>query len=469
MRNTFKRIAGNLDNTQDLCCADPEVKEILNLETGEIISAREAIGYDVNRAMTLRRRLRSQLHDANENQMIMICPYCHKPLSLKCQFNGQRFYFAHIHRDNNCPQLDRKNWSKERIQAAKYNGQKESIPHKLMKEQLFKILEADPRFSDISVEKVVRGEDPSTWRKPDVRALYGGSLRVVFEIQLSTTFLDVVLGRRDFYSKKGELLVWIFKQFSTQDARMMEFDTFHANNMNAIVLDKEAWQQSRSRGRLSLKCVWVEPRTNETNLSHIENCGIFDFAELHKSVEHQKIFHFDYDSHRALVDEGIKKRQESIASEEVRNKFFESFDPMLDADDLCKYANKFFPNLNLCNNRIKWRLRGYFRMMNAAKTGNPRHEGSGWNYKNFKNIYDNVFKSHTSLFFIFCCAMKTYSRTESSSSIETRKKEAWNSIRTDGVKSKFHHDPVYTELTKVLFPEVHTTYNDLLEKYNIPC
>lgn len=74
MEKVFKRIAGNLDSTQDLCCSNPEVKEVLDLETGETISAREAIGSDVNRAMTLRRKLMSQLHAEEGDQMLMICP-----------------------------------------------------------------------------------------------------------------------------------------------------------------------------------------------------------------------------------------------------------------------------------------------------------------------------------------------------------------------------------------------------------
>lgn len=297
-----------------------------------------------------------------------------------------------------------------------------------------------------------------------MRAVYKNTFPVVFEIQLSTTFLDVVLGRRDFYRKKGELLIWIFKQFSVQDARMMEFDTFHANNMNAIVLDRDAFSKCKSKMRLSLKCVWVEPTIKDGDIFHVEKSDIFDFDELNKIVERQQIFKYDYDTNRKAIDLKIVALNEALEIEAIRNNFFESFDPTFEADDLCRYANKFFPDMGLCNNHIKWRLRGFFRMMNAAKTGNPKYEGSGWNYNNFKNIFDNVFKSHTSLFFLFCCAMKAYSRNETSVSINKRKREAWDSIREEGAKSKFHHAPVFAKLTEVLFPEVHKTYLKIMSK-----
>ena len=464
MDDDYKRIAGNLDNRQNLCCENPEVKEVLDLGTGKVLLAQDAIGSDVNGAMRLRRKLAGQHKITDDDQLEVICPYCHKPLRLNCLMSGQRFYFAHIKRENNCPQLEKKNWTKERIEAAKYNGQKESLPHKQMKGDLCRVLEADSRFSDIAVEEVVKGEDPSTWRKPDVRALYNGALRVVFEIQLSTTFLDVVLARRDFYREKGELLVWVFKKFSLRDARMMEFDTFHANNMNAIVLDQKAQEWCQQHGKLGLKCVWVEPKHEDGQLSHSEYSDIVDFEDLSKSVEDQQSYWFDYNGKRAIVDAELERWREVERVRNIRESFFDAFDPTLDADDQSKYANKFFPEMNLRSNDIKWRLNGYLRMMNAARTGDPTKRGGGWGFSNFKNIYDNVYKSHTSLYFLFCCAMKAYSRDETSTSITDRKEEAWRSVCADGENSKFHHASIYSELTEVLFPEVHEVYKEILSK-----
>lgn len=462
MDNEFKRIAGNLDNFENLCCDNPEVKEVLALTTGNVLLAEDVIGSDVNQAMKLRRDLAIQHKVDKDDQLLMICPYCHNPLRLNCRLNGQRFYFAHIHRENNCPQLDKKNWSKERILAAKYNGQKESIPHKLMKENLRYILELDSSFSDIKVEEVVKGTDPSTWRKPDVRALYEGKMRVVFEIQLSTTFLDVVLERREFYRKKNELLIWVFQEFTLKDSRMMEFDTFHANNMNAIVLDQESSLLSKQNRKLFFKCIWVEPEINNEKLSHSEHSAVIKFDQLNKDIDKQQIFIFDYDLKRRLIEEELEKYRKVIKIQNLRNDFFVHYDPTMDAGSLFKYASQFFQEIPSSDDTIKRSLYYYFRIMNAAKTGNPAKQGSGWNFDNFKSIYNEVYASHTSFYFLFCCSMKAYDRSEKSESIEKRKREAWNSIRAEGEKSKFHHDTLYTILTEKLFPEVYMVYKKLI-------
>lgn len=462
MDNVYKRIAGNLDNIKNLCCENPEVKEVLDLTTGDVFLAKDIIGSDVNKAMKLRRELAIQHKIDKDDQLLMICPYCHNPLRLNCRLNGHRFYFAHIQRENNCPQLDKKNWPKDRILAAKYNGQKESIPHKLMKEDLRNILKLDPKFSDIKVEEVVKGTDPSKRRKPDVRALYEGKIQIVFEIQLSTTFLDVVLERREFYRNKNELLIWVFQNFSLKDARMMEFDTFHANNMNAIVLDQEASYISKQKSKLFFKCIWVEPEINNKKLSHSEHSTIIEFDQLNKDIDKQQIFRFDYDSKRRSIEEELEKYRKVTKIQNLRNDFFSHYDPTMDTGSLVKYASQFFQEISSFDNTIKRLLFYYLRIMNAAKTGNPTTQGSGWNFDNFKSIYNEVYTSHKSFYFLFCCSMKAYGRNEKSDSIESRKREAWKSIRLEGEKSKFHHDALFTIITEKLFPEAYNVYKRLI-------
>ena len=77
--------------------------------------------------------------------------------------------------------------------------------------------------------------------KPDV-LVYAGQ-RVAFEIQLSTTYLDVIAGRRDFYLEQGGLLFWIFARFDTERLRMTDDDVF--------------WQQQTSMRSWFTRKVWT--------------------------------------------------------------------------------------------------------------------------------------------------------------------------------------------------------------------
>jgi len=128
--------------------------------------------------------------------------------------DSRLFYFKHVLEDGRCPQITRGELTMEEINARKYNGAKESARHIQMKEYVVKSLSADSRFSNIRVEKRWTGELSGEWRQPDVRATYNG-IDIVFEIQLSTTFLDVIVERRRFYQREGGLLFWIFADFKT--------------------------------------------------------------------------------------------------------------------------------------------------------------------------------------------------------------------------------------------------------------
>ncbi len=142
-----------------LCVDNPEIKEVINLKTGEILPVEVIIGSDYSKL----EKLRMDLAEANASDELLVA--------------------------------------------------KESPAHIRLKEIVKESLENAPNFSEVAVEKVWRGMDRSKWRKPDVQALWKGTTRIAFEIQLSTTFLHVIAERRLFYRDEGALLCWIFKRF----------------------------------------------------------------------------------------------------------------------------------------------------------------------------------------------------------------------------------------------------------------
>jgi len=82
----------------------------------------------------------------------------------------------------------------------KYKGAQESEAHRRLKALIERSLLADPRFQDVLAEKVWRGQrDPTSLRRPDIQARLD-DLRIVSEAQLTTTFLDVVIGRKTLHT-----------------------------------------------------------------------------------------------------------------------------------------------------------------------------------------------------------------------------------------------------------------------------
>lgn len=118
-----------------------------------------------------------------------------------------KFYFRHREENGNYPTITCGERSQREIDALKHNGAEESRLHRKMKDWIEACLQADGRFSNIEKEPTWKGPITGEMRRPDVRTRYN-RIPIAFEIQLSTTYLDVIVGRRQFYQHEGGLLFW---------------------------------------------------------------------------------------------------------------------------------------------------------------------------------------------------------------------------------------------------------------------
>nr|WP_255429450.1 DUF6035 family protein [Ramlibacter albus] len=230
-----------------------------------------------------------------QNVPLYRCPDCGVAVHICRSWKEPKFFFKHRHEDENCPAVTAGKLSQEEINARRYNGAKESRLHISMKEALAKCLKADARFSAIRVEDVWRGRWTSEWRRPDVQATYNG-LRVAFEIQLSTTYLDVIAARRTFYLQEGGLLFWVFARFDAERLRMTEDDVFYNNNYNAFVVKPVTVEASLSSRSFQLECIWSTP---------MEGGGVsglwrqmVSFDQLTLDPENQRAYFFDFEGRR---------------------------------------------------------------------------------------------------------------------------------------------------------------------------
>jgi len=209
-----------------LAVLNPEIKEVLRMETGDHLKVESVIGSDYAELIKLRMAVRTAIQ--NDREMYR-CSICGVAVYLCRTKNEQRFFFKHRHESGNCPAITRGALSQKEMDARRYNGAKESARHIKMKDWVAECLAADGRFTEIELEPHWKGTLTSDWRKPDVRAVYKG-LPIAFEIQLSTTYLNVIAERRQFYLQQKGLLFWIFAIFDSERRRMTEEDVFYNNN-----------------------------------------------------------------------------------------------------------------------------------------------------------------------------------------------------------------------------------------------
>ncbi|MCB9949159.1 MAG: hypothetical protein H6842_15260 [Rhodospirillaceae bacterium] len=299
---------------------NPAIKEVLDLDSGEFIDTESYIaGRRYEEAVQARNEIREKLSEHPR----FACAICNTHVYLVCN-QLKHFFFRHKSEDGSCPAETRSNLSREEICARKYHGLRESEPHRKIKRLIERSLAADPAFYDVKAERHWRSShDPSARRQPDVQATCAQG-RIAFEAQLSTTFLDVVTGRRAFYRKEGALLIWIMRDFDPDYRRLTTDDLLFSNNSNILVVDDETTRLSEAGGRFYLRCHYRVPQRDGDRLIDRWDTKVVSFDELVCEPEAQRVWYFDYSGEVAAIRTEIERdfrARQAAATEALRQRF----------------------------------------------------------------------------------------------------------------------------------------------------
>ena len=182
------------------------------------------------------------------------CPKCKGPV-WPSLYRG-RFFNHYAPADPECEWYTGKPGKLRDIDRERFLFLAESPLHRRLVEFIHEMCERDERFSWAKKDRErITDKASGLWRKPDVWAMFR-EREVVFELQLSRTYLKDIVGRELFYQDHGIFMVWVFHGFE----RFKEFaaakDIYYANRTNALELDHEAEEESRKAGRLKLKAHW---------------------------------------------------------------------------------------------------------------------------------------------------------------------------------------------------------------------
>lgn len=203
------------------------------------------------------------------NEKRFLCPFCKQQIKIA----GRKFergnvsFFAHLHDSADCPIKTSVNMSKEEIEARKYGLCQESKRHKELKQRIYEGLNGEQSrlhgVDNVQIEKRINANIPYlNWRRPDVCATFK-EFNVVFELQLSTTFLSTIVDRDIFYRLHHYFIIWIFnfeENVKYVDlSNLMMKDIYYTNKRNIFVFDREAREESEKRKELVLKCNWLTP------------------------------------------------------------------------------------------------------------------------------------------------------------------------------------------------------------------
>lgn len=268
-------------------------------------------------------KFRRKIEEARKKFPIALCSVCYQPVVLRGDAHRTKF-FAHTKNSADCPIKTTTNLTEDELRALKYNGQKEGAAHRINKEKIAKLLLLDDLFEDdVKVEATFRQENhvgiSKEWRRPDISCvLKHASIQLVIELQVSTTFLDVIINREAFYRRNGAYILWVFISFDPD--KFTTLDIAYGNFANVFVFDSEAEVESEKFNKLILKCYYRMPYITEFNtISYAWECELVDFNILSFKEESKKVYYKDTENMKEIAmnelynrDQEVKRMREQV-------------------------------------------------------------------------------------------------------------------------------------------------------------
>lgn len=289
------------------------IKELINLQTGQHHYSDEILSNSEKNIMELRRELaiNAKQHKMDvDNAVSLSCAICTQPVRL-VGTPKHEYYFKHDNSSGDCPIKTGGKYSQKDIDTIRYNGAKESKLHMQIKNHLADTLNQDIRFTKIKKEKTVKSNGLfKTWKRPDVSATFNKDLNIVFEIQLSTTFLNVIIDREEFYKDEKIYIMWVFNGFSKDGNRFTEKDIYYANKCNAFVITDDTRCLSEERNELVLICHYKKPYISDHGIAYQWINQEVTITDLKFDSVNYKIYYYDFDNEEEKLKIELKNVNE---------------------------------------------------------------------------------------------------------------------------------------------------------------
>ncbi|QHS56541.1 hypothetical protein GWR56_13690 [Mucilaginibacter sp. 14171R-50] len=313
----------------------------MNLTTGEQIEVDELFkDQHTNEAKIF--QLRTQIEKNLQNNAVeLVCLYCKQPVAIRGRVSTDQkktFYFTHPYKSADCVIKTQSRLTEEEVRCIKYNGEKESILHDTLKRLIAHFLTLNPGINSVKVDEVYKDQAISNkWRKPDVLADHNKIGKIAFELQLSTTFLSVIVGRSLFYQQQGVYLIWVFPNFSLQSdlQKFTQKDVFYNNNNNVYVFDQKAQAKSRESGKLILTCYYREFFIDDLEIKARWNEASIGLDEI-RFISHEKFYYYDSEGGQKVIEEELTQLKVDRKKADARAQTQRT------QDKIAEYLNRFY-------------------------------------------------------------------------------------------------------------------------------
>lgn len=280
---------------------------------------------------------------------------------------------------------------------------------------------------------------------------------MAFEVQLSTTFLRVIAERRVFYEQEGGMLLWVFKSFDEERARLTQDDVFYNNNRNLFLASEDTLLASKKMGRFCLECRWEEPYIEDAQIRTRWAGQIVSIDDLKLDSKRQRVYFFNYDSKAEELANACLVNQATVLREKFESYWLGQTPHSFERGPEWSALRKGFASLGLSLPYYPEDGRGPVHLLNAlysAKYGRV----VGWNYKKFIEVAHHIAGRYKGFLWAYRQALAVYGRKgqileEDESSKWRKKVEHYRPLMEAGDKT-YKPDSRFDELIAFLFPEL---------------
>lgn len=293
--------------------------------------------YDLDQRGT-RLEFFTQLRQTVKENHVFFCGCCKRPLKISGgNANGKKcFHFQHltIPEKDECKYYDKIPMTKEEIKAMIFYGRVEGAKHREIKNIIGKALEQDPLAPRVAIEEVAR-KIGKAWRKPDIRADFNDKT-VVFEVQLSPIFHNVIMERNQDYRANNWYICWVFDKIDEEEPLLRTLDAWANNNYNVLIFDEAANRETLETGVLHFTVKYtsyhLEGNDENTSVQSKWETDLVEFNSLTFDKEKMMIYLFDSEKQKAEMEaerdkiiEEAKMRKRFLEQKRVENQQFYSF------------------------------------------------------------------------------------------------------------------------------------------------
>ncbi len=306
------------------------ITEVLDRDTGDCVFSDNFFKKPLDEITIYRSELQQAIEGYRDPRFV--CYYCKQKIRIRGGFapgikrKAEIFHFAHLKDSDECHLKTKNKLTKEEVDCIRYNGAKESKLHESLKNKIAICLrvneEKKGEVSYVEVEKVIKEKLSKEWKKPDINALFHNK-RIAFELQLSTTWLDVITRRQNFYFEHGIFIFWIFNTFDpNDDVRKLVFnDVIYTNKQNAYVFDEETYKRSIIENDLILKCYYKNYSLSNQELIEKWEEKFIKLSDLTFDETNFKIFYHNADEQKKKLQQEISDHNSQL--EELNEKINE--------------------------------------------------------------------------------------------------------------------------------------------------